>query len=212
MSNFVKTVTNTVKHWYIPLIVGLIFIGIGIYTLLSPLESYLTLSILFSLSFLFSGLSEIMFSISNHKEIDNWGWTLTFGILTFLLGLLLIMNPAISITTLPIYVGFVVLFRSIMGISYALELKNYGIIDWGNLMAVGILGLIFSFILIWNPLFAGFTIVVWTGLAIIIGGVFSVYLSFKLKKIKSIPNKISKELKEKYDAIKREVQNELNQK
>ena len=212
MSNFVKTVTNTVKHWYIPLIVGLIFIGIGIYTLLSPLESYLTLSILFSLSFLFSGLSEIMFSISNHKEIDNWGWTLTFGILTFLLGLLLIMNPAISITTLPIYVGFVVLFRSIMGISYALELKNYGIIDWGNLMAVGILGLIFSFILIWNPLFAGFTIVVWTGLAIILGGVFSVYLSFKLKKIKSIPNKISKELKEKYDAIKREVQNELNQK
>jgi uncharacterized membrane protein HdeD (DUF308 family) len=153
-----------------------------------------------------------MFSISNHKEIDNWGWTLTFGILTFLLGLLLIMNPAISITTLPIYVGFVVLFRSIMGISYALELKNYGIIDWGNLMAVGILGLIFSFILIWNPLFAGFTIVVWTGLAIIIGGVFSVYLSFKLKKIKSIPNKISIELKEKYDAIKREVQNELNQK
>ncbi len=212
MSNFLKTVTNTVKHWYIPLIVGLAFIGIGIYTLFSPLESYLTLSIIFSLSFLFSGLSEIIFSISNRKEIDNWGWTLTFGILTFLLGLLLIMNPLISITTLPIYIGFVVLFRSIMGISYALELKNYGVLDWGNLMVVAILGLVFSFILIWNPLFAGFTIVYWTGLAIILGGVFSVYLSFKLKKIKSMPNKISQDLKEKYDAIKREIQNELNQK
>jgi len=212
MSNFVKTVTNTVKHWYIPLIVGLIFIGIGIYTLISPLESYLTLSIIFSLSFLFSGLSDTIFSISNRNEMENWGWTLTFGILTFVMGVLLILNPAISIITLPFYVGFVILFRSVMGISYAIELKKYGVLDWGNLMGIGVLGLLFSFILIWNPLFAGFTIVFWTGLAIISGGVFSVYLAFKLKKIKSIPNKISKDLKEKYDAIKREVQDELKQK
>jgi uncharacterized membrane protein HdeD (DUF308 family) len=94
MSSFLKTVTNTVKHWYIPLIVGLIFIGIGIYTLISPLESYLALSIIFSLSFLFSGLAEIIFSISNRNEIDNWGWTLAFGILTFLLGVLLIVRPS----------------------------------------------------------------------------------------------------------------------
>jgi len=212
MSNFLKTVTNTVKHWYIPLVVGLIFIGIGIYTLMSPLESYLTLSIIFSLSFLFSGLFETIFSISNRNEIDNWGWTLAFGILTFLLGVLLIMNPVISITTLPLYVGFIVLFRSIMGISYALELKNYGVLDWGNLMAIGILGLIFSLILIWNPLFAGFSIVLWTGLTLISGGVFSLYLSLKLKKIKDMPSKISKDLKDKYNAIKREIQNELKQK
>ncbi|HBH22923.1 MAG TPA: hypothetical protein DDY13_05810 [Cytophagales bacterium] len=212
MSSFLKTVTNTVKHWYIPLIVGLIFIGIGIYTLISPLESYLALSIIFSLSFLFSGLAEIIFSISNRNEIDNWGWTLAFGILTFLLGVLLIVNPAISMTTLPLYVGFIVLFRSIMGISYALELKNYGVLDWGNLMAVGILGVLFSLILIWNPVFAGYSIVLWTGLALIAGGVFSIYLSLKLKKIKNIPVQISKELKEKYKVIKEEIQNELNQK
>lgn len=212
MSNFLKTVTNTVKHWYIPLIVGLIFIGIGMYTIMSPLESYLTLSIIFSLSFLFSGLFEIIFSISNRNEIDNWGWTLAFGILTFLLGVLLVMNPAISITTLPLYVGFIVLFRSIMGISYALDLKNYGVLDWGNLMAIGVLGLLFSLILIWNPLFAGLSIVFWIGLALISGGLFSVYLSFKLKKIKDMPSQISKDLKEKYNAIKREIQNELKQK
>ena len=212
MSNFLKTVTNTVKYWYIPLIVGLIFIGIGVYTIISPLKSYLALSILFSLSFLFSGISEIIFSISNRKEIDNWGWTLTFGILTFLLGVLLVINPVISITTLPIYVGFVMLFRSIMGISYALELKNYGVLDWGNLMVLGVLGLLFSFVLIWNPLFAGMTIVFWTGLAIISGGAFSVYLAFKLKKIKSLPNKISDDLKNRYNAIKQEVQNELSKK
>lgn len=212
MNHFVKTVTNTVKYWYIPLIIGIIFIGIGIYTLFSPLESYLTLSILFSLSFLFSGLFEIIFSISNRKEIENWGWTLAFGILTFLIGVLLIMNPELSMTTLPLIVGFVVLFRSIMGIGYALELKHYGLLDWGNLMVISILGLIFSLILIWNPLFAGFTIVFWTGLAIIFIGIFSVYLSFRLKKIKKISNNISKDLKDKYYSIRIEIENELKQK
>ncbi len=209
--NIFKTIRNSIKYWYIPLIVGLLFIGVGIYTFMSPMESYSALSTIFSISFLFIGLSEIFFSIANRDEIDNWGWTLIFGIFTFVLGVLLVMNPAISMTTLPIYVGFLVLFRSIGGISFAIELKNNGILDWGNLMVIGVLGVLFSFVLIWNPLFGGMTIVFWTGLAIISAGIFSIYLSLKLKKIKSIPSKISSALKKEYEAIKQEIQAELKQ-
>jgi len=209
--NVFKTIRNSIKYWYIPLLVGLLFIGVGIYTFMSPMESYAALSTIFSISFLFIGLSEIFFSIANRDEIDNWGWTLIFGIFTFILGVLLVMNPVISMTTLPIYVGFLVLFRSIGGISFAIELKNNEILDWGNLMVIGVLGVLFSFVLIWNPLFGGMTIVFWTGLAIISAGIFSIYLSLKLKKIKSIPGKISKDLKNKYEFIKQEIQNELKQ-
>ena len=211
-NQFIKIVRSSVKHWYLPLISGLILVGMGIFTFNHQLASFVALSFLFSLSFLLSGASEIIFSISNKNEMDNWGWTLAFGILTFLLGLLLIMNPSISMTTLPLYIGFIMLFRSIMGISYALELKNYGVLDWGNLMSIGILGVLFSLILIWDPVFAGYSIVLWTGLALIAGGVFTVYLSLKLKKLKNISGRISKELKEKYNAIKEEIQNELKQK
>jgi uncharacterized membrane protein HdeD (DUF308 family) len=181
-----KTVRTAIKQWYIPFIVGLIFICAGIWTFLSPLESYLTLSLVFSLAFLISGIFEIVFSISNRKEIDNWGWTLIFGIATMLIGILLLVHPEISITTLPLYVGFLLLFRSIGGVSYALDLKDYGVIDWGYLMAVGILGIIFSFILIWNPVFAGATIIFWTGITLIAGGVFSIHLSLKLRKLKKL--------------------------
>ena len=44
---FIKTIKNSIEHWYIPLMVGLIFTGVGIYTLTSPLESYLALAIIF---------------------------------------------------------------------------------------------------------------------------------------------------------------------
>ncbi len=212
MDNFFKTITNAIKYWYIPLIVGIIFAAIGIYTLFSPLETYLTLSVLFSFSFLFSGLSEIVFSISNQKEIDNWGWTLIFGIVTTLFGVLLLVNPQISITTLPFYIGVVALFRSITGIAYALDLKKYGMSEWGGLMFVAIIGLLLSFILIWNPVFAGLTIVAWTGVVLISAGIFSIYLSIKLKKLNIKSKKVPQELKEEYKKIQKAIQYELSKK
>ncbi|MBK0368767.1 HdeD family acid-resistance protein [Flavobacterium agrisoli] len=209
MSNFFKKVKNSVKYWYVPLIVGIIFIAVGIYTFMSPLASYLALSLFFSLSFLFGGGAEIIFAISNRKELDNWGWTLTFGIFTFLVGLLLINRPEISIVTLPLYIGFLVLFRSIAAVSYAIDLKNYGIKDANNLLILGILGIVFSFLLLWNPVFAGMTIVFWTGLALVTSGVFSIYLAIKLKKIHDLPNKISDELKDRYDNLEEEMKEHL---
>ncbi|MBK7981948.1 MAG: DUF308 domain-containing protein [Ignavibacteriae bacterium] len=208
-NSFFKTINNSIKHWYMPLIVGIIFILIGLYTFLSPLESYVALSILFSISFLISGFSEIIFSISNKDEIDSWGWSLTFGIITFVLGNMLILNPAISLTTLPFYVGFLVMFRSISSISFSLELKNFGIKNWKFLMLFAVLGLLFSFILIWNPLFAGITIVVWTGLAFIATGIFSVLISFRLKRLHNVANSIPEKFNQKYNSIRLEIENEL---
>ncbi|SJM72135.1 MULTISPECIES: HdeD family acid-resistance protein [Psychrobacter] len=204
-----KTFNDTIKHWYIPAIVGSIFIVVGIYTFASPATSYVALSILFSLSFLFSGISEIVFSLTNRNEMDNWGWVLAFGILTTVIGGLLLSNPAVSMATLTFYVGFLILFRSISALSFSLDLKDYGIGDWGALMALGVIGLIFSIIMIWNPAFAGMTIVIWTGLAFITTGIFSLYMAFKLKKLNELPQKMSEDLKLRHRQLQQEI-SEIN--
>jgi len=204
-----KTFNDTIKHWYIPAIVGSIFIVVGIYTFASPATSYVALSILFSLSFLFSGISEIVFSLTNRNEMDNWGWVLAFGILTTVIGGLLLSNPAVSMATLTFYVGFSILFRSISALSFSLDLKDYGIGDWGALMALGVIGLIFSIIMIWNPAFAGMTIVIWTGLAFITTGIFSLYMAFKLKKLNELPQKMSEDLKLRHRQLQQEI-SEIN--
>ncbi|MCC9073627.1 HdeD family acid-resistance protein [Flavobacterium sp. F-65] len=185
-----KKVKKAIDYWYIPLLVGLLFVGIGVWSFITPLAAYLTLAFLFSISFLASGVFEIIFALSNRKKIDNWGWTLASGILGLVVGILLISNPLISITILPLYVGFVILFRSIMAIVIAFDLKSYRVPDWGNLLVLGILGIIFSFILLWNPIFAGLSLVYWTAFAFIAIGAFYIYFSFKLKKIHDIPEKL----------------------
>lgn len=207
----IKTVQHSVKNWYILLIVGLIFLGAGIYAFFSPAESFLALSLLFAWSFLISGAIEIAFSISNREELENWGWTLIFGVITFLVGLLLLARPEITMITLSLSLGFLVLFRSIGAISFALDLKNYDDNSgWGNLLALGILGVLFSFLLLWNPAFAGSTIVFWTGLALVIAGIFSIYLSLKLRKLKGMSQKVSSELRERFANLQEEIQNELD--
>lgn len=108
-TSFLKIINNSVKHWYLHLISGLLFIATGIYTFASPLESYLALSVIFSITFLVSGIGEIVFSISNRNEIDSWGWNLVFGIFTLLVGVLLIVKPEISVAMLPLYVFYVLL-------------------------------------------------------------------------------------------------------
>ena len=190
-NDFMKTLKSSIDHWYAPLIAGILFLVVGIYTFMTPVAAYLTLALFFSYSFLISGIMESIFSISNRNSIDNWGWTLTLGILTTLFGIFLIGNPAISLTTLPIYIGFLVLFRSLSGISYAMDLKNYGVSGSGSLMFIGVLGVLFSFLLLWNPLFAGMTVVFWTGLALVTGGIFSIYLAFRLKHLSSLHKELS---------------------
>ena len=205
-----KTIENNVKHWYLHLLIGILFLAVGIWTLASPLASYLALSVLFTVTFLVSGLFEIIFSLSNRRELDNWGWMLASGIFSFVIGVLLFINPELSIVTLPYYVGFSVLFRSVGAISTSIDLKHYGVRDWGNLLAVGVLGLLFSFILIWNPLFAGMTIVFWTALAFLTAGVFAIYFSFKLKKLKNTHGKISPELRDRYTKVQEEISRALH--
>ena len=181
---FVKTIKNVVKHWYLPLIIGILFLAVGVYTFTSPLETYLTLAILFSISYIFSGLSDIIFAFANRQELENWGWALAMGIVTFLVGILLYIHPEITMITLPFLVGFVMLFRSVSGIGFALDLKNYGGSSWGYLLTLGILGTFFSFFLLFNPLAAGMTLVVCTGLALLTIGVFHIFLALKLRKLK----------------------------
>ena len=92
-----KTALKSVKYWYLPVITGIIFVLVGIWVLRTPLGSYVTLAMLFSFTFLIAGLIEIIYAISNRKVIDSWSWSLAGGIVDFLIGVLLVSQPEISI-------------------------------------------------------------------------------------------------------------------
>ncbi|PWT99233.1 MAG: hypothetical protein C5B52_10980 [Bacteroidetes bacterium] len=202
MSTALKSIADSIKHWYIPLIIGIVLIFVGIDVFSTPVASYVALSVIFSVSFLVSGILQIIFAVSNRKELPSWGWHLAGGILYTLVGLQLVSRPEISMATLPFIVGFYILFQSSNALGWAFELRNMGVSSWGTIALISVLGILFSFILIWNPAFAGMTLVTWTGLAFILVGISGIMLGLGLRRIKNLPAKISDEIKTRVEAAK----------
>jgi uncharacterized membrane protein HdeD (DUF308 family) len=170
-----------------------------------PLETYLTLSVLFSISFIIAGLLDIFFSIRNHKILHGWGWYLVGGLLSLAAGIILSIYPGISIVILPFVVGFTLLFMSFLLLGFSFEMKSLRILNWGYAAILSVLGAIFSFMLIVSPLISGISLVVITGISFILTGISSITLSFDLRKVKKMPEKLNSELLFKIEEIKKEI-------
>jgi len=187
-----EQIKSAVKYWWVPLLVGILFIVSGIYTLMTPMETFLVLTVFFSVSFLVSGIFEVFFALSVRDSLEGWGWLLVYGLINLVVGMILINNPEISVATLPIYIGLLVMFRAITAIGSSMDLKRNGVSDWSYLLILGILGIIFSFILIRNPGFAGLSLGVWVAIALITIGIAAAFFSFRLKDLHTTAKKISK--------------------
>jgi len=81
-------------------------IGVGLWAIIFSSQSITAIAVVFSLTFLIVGLFETIFAISNINELDGWGWELALGIIKFVLGLILLINPHISALTLAFTSAF----------------------------------------------------------------------------------------------------------
>ncbi|WP_281612986.1 DUF308 domain-containing protein [Flammeovirga sp. SubArs3] len=179
----IKTLDSSVKYWYLFILLGLLLIGGGIITFTFPLATYITIAILFAYFFVIEGISEVIFSIVNRKKMKGWGWTLLYGLFSIIIGVILILNPHISVNTMPLYYGILFLTKSIIGISLAISIhKETG--AGHALIGIGVTGIIISTMLIVNPFFAGFTILFSTGMTLVISGVYSSALGLEFRKLK----------------------------
>ena len=114
--------------------------------------------------------------------------------------------------TLPFFVAFVLLFKSAQGLGFAYDLKNYGVMNWGNIAVWSVLGIILATILLFNPIIAGISIVTFTGVAFILLGIQLISVSFSLKKVKDFPAKLSDGLRKKIADLKAEYETEIKKK
>ncbi|MCO6498391.1 MAG: DUF308 domain-containing protein [Chitinophagaceae bacterium] len=151
---------------------------------MTPIASFLALAWVFSIGFVIAGLSEIIYSIANRKELRSWGWYLTGGILTFLIGFHLSLRPELTALVLCYYIAFWLLFRSIMQIGNAFEIKDIGIKNWGWVFVFGLLGVVAALILLWNPVITSITVIYWLSFGILSYGILQIVLAFEFRKLK----------------------------
>ena len=183
MKTLFDEMEHAVKNWWLSLILGILYITVALCLLFPPGSSYIALSVIFSISMLISGIIEIIFSISNRRGISSWGWYLAGGIIDLILGIYLVAYPLLSMEVIPFIVAFWMMFRGFSATGYSMDLKRYGTREWGWYMGFGILAIICSLIILWQPAVGALYVIYMLAFTFLIIGFFRVMLSFELKSL-----------------------------
>ena len=183
MKTLFDEMEHAVKNWWLSLILGILYIIVALFLLFAPGSSYIALSVIFSISMLISGIIEIIFSISNRRSISSWGWYLAGGIIDLILGIYLVAYPLLSMEVIPFIVAFWMMFRGFSATGYSMDLKRYGTREWGWYMGFGILAIICSLIILWQPAVGALYVIYMLAFTFLIIGFFRVMLSFELKSL-----------------------------
>ncbi|MCM1034054.1 MAG: DUF308 domain-containing protein [Paludibacter sp.] len=190
LQTLARKATQTVKHWWLVLICGILGIATGIAAFCCPAEFYLTLSIVFGVIMLLSGIVEIVLYCTSHSYFVASGLNLLGGILDIILGIFLCSNIALSAALLPLMLGIWILFRSIQMIDFWSRMRTFGISGAGWQVFFGLLLLVLSLAILLNPLKLGASLViVLSGCGLLIAGVALCFIAFRLKNIHTFVKK-----------------------
>ena len=177
MENFSTLIENSkraVRYWWLLLIIGIALFVVGILVFVYPTQSYLGMSLLFGWLMLISGILEVVLSSVNKHFITGRGWMLAGGIIEIVLGIILIFNVALSAATLPIFLGFWLMLRAFGAIGLGSDMGAMQIAGSGWTIFSGILLLLCSLWILFQPLVFGTTaVIVWVGISLLAAGAFS---------------------------------------
>jgi uncharacterized membrane protein HdeD (DUF308 family) len=165
------------KNWYWILIKGIIMILLGIIAFSAPGGTLLGVALYLGFGLLIAGGIIIAIGIMGSKVLPHWGWTMFGGVIDFFLGFIFLVYPAASISAIPFVIGF---WAAIYGFYLTID----GFSGTGNTflkVISGILIIILANVIMFNPLIAGLTMMIWFGILLLIGGIYNVVISFSLK-------------------------------
>lgn len=170
------------RIWWVPLITGIVAIGLGIWCFCSPESSLTVFAYIFSACLIVAGCLNLAYSMLNARLHTNWGWSLVLGLLEIVCGVWLFATPAPMLAASFAYAAgiwmLVVSINSIGEASYFSRVSPAWTV-WMVLLLIATIFFVCWFL--FNPLVGGVVGWLWIGISLITFGLWRVFLSFRLK-------------------------------
>lgn len=184
---FNETINSIIITSIITLIVGLIMIFL-------PKISIETLGIVAAICVIAHGIVLVYLDLKASKYYVPFDGLFS-GIISIILGVLLLCEPNILPVVFTIVLGIWVILMSINYIKIAIKLHNTRL-PWVEILLLGILDLAVGLILIINPFEATISLVLFTGIMLIIHSVINIIDVLLLKKdVKEISKTLEDQIK-----------------
>ena len=182
--NLVDRATRAIKHWWLLLLAGILCMALGIAVFVFPLESYVTLSILFGVLMLLTGAAQLIISATSGNYLMMRGYLIVGGIIDLLIGIFLCINPGITLVALPIIMGISLMYNSFLVIAFGGDLDTFRISGGAWMTVGGILMLVLSILVLLNPLSFGIEmVVVLAGIGLLMFGIMLCSVAMRVKSI-----------------------------
>jgi uncharacterized membrane protein HdeD (DUF308 family) len=166
------------------LIAGILCIIMGIVVFIFPMQSYVTLSILFGVLMLIVGAVQLIIASTSGNYLAMRGYMVVGGALDIILGIFLCVYTGVSLVVLPVMMGLWLMYHSFMIISLGGDMSTFKVPGDGMVIVGGILLLLLSIFVIVDPFSVGVaTVLTVAGAGLIFFGVIMCSLSLTLRSI-----------------------------
>jgi len=182
--NLAARAARAIRHWWLLMLAGLLAIAAGICVFVFPVESYVTLSILFGILMLVTGAVQLVIASTSGNYLMMRGYIIVGGVLDVILGIFLCVYPGISLFLLPIMMGFWLMYHSFMIIALGGDMSTFKIPGNGMMILGGVLLLLLSIFVLVDPFSVGVvTVLTVAGAGLILLGVLMCSTSVALKDV-----------------------------
>lgn len=181
-----KFMDGITRYWWLPVVTGLICLGLGIWTICSPTKALPIIALTFAICLLAVGIVDMIWGFATSKLNPGWGWDICLGIIDIIAGIwMLSLSPAQMTMAFLYIVGIWLIFAAFSGLGQIFAVSVFN--PFAGILAAILLicALIFSFWLIFNPIGLGVLAWVWVGIALICYGIYKISLGCKIKTIRN---------------------------
>lgn len=180
--NLTTKASRIIRHWWMYMICGILCAAAGIAVFAFPMESYMTLGVLFGVLMLIVGIVQLIVASTSANYLAGRGYVIVGGILDLILGILLCANPAVTLAIMPLLLGIWMLYHSFMIIAFGGDMRTFKVSGGGWTIIGGIMLMILSMMILVNPFSAGIAAVVTiTGCGLIVFGVLLCSIAVQMK-------------------------------
>lgn len=162
-----------VGMWH--LLAGILMVILGVYVWFNPIVSLVALSLYIGAALIIVGAGYVGSSISVES-----GWFMFVGLIDIVVGIILVTNIGVTAVTLPIIFAIWCIAVGVAQLVSAYRLGRSGM-TWGWSFLLGLLGVLFGYLILLYPAIGAVAITTLMGLYIVLYGILEIVEYFYFK-------------------------------
>jgi uncharacterized membrane protein HdeD (DUF308 family) len=172
--------------WWLLLAAGVIFLVIGIFAFIDPLNSYLKLVKFTGIALLINGGILLTMAVQDTSFPQEQKWMQSESVLHLFFGLLFLFNPLLAFIALPYFIGSWILLVGIVKTIASLSLRH-SVRSWVLIFLAGILFDLFGILLLFSPFPKADNITILIGTFGLIIGLLYIVDAFRYRRMEDTP-------------------------